>query len=333
LLSFFKSNNPGVVIFYIIYLILFRLCYAFVPVDTAFVFQNREPLSYAVFGLLRFFPGHEGIISLVLSGVLCFCQALLINSLINENKILSRKNYLGGLLFIIIASFFKESLVLSPAALALTCIIIATQKLFSLIRKEKAFGDIFDVGFLVALAVLFYFPSVVFILFALIGLATMRPFVYKEWGIIFSGFISPLILLFTYYFWQNKTSGMLPDMANFHHQGLMKGLVLTPSNLMLGISLFLLIFSSLAFLPGALFSSLIQVRKYSTILVLLIFLTVCGFMLQQTVSFSHWVLLALPVSVIFSMVLMQIKRNVIAEVIHLILLLLVLVGQYMPLFN
>lgn len=333
MLSFFKSNNPGVVVFYIIYLCLFRVCYAFVPIDTSFVFQNREPLSHAVFGLLRYFPAHYGTISLVLGGVLCFCQALLINSLINENKILSRKNYLGGLLFVTVASFFKESLVLSPASLALTCIIIATQKLFSLIRKEKAFGDIFDVGFLVALAILFYLPSIVFILFALIGLATMRPFVYKEWGIVFSGFISPFILLFTYYFWQNQTAGLLPDIANLQHHGLMRGLVLTPSDWMLGISLLLLIFSSLAFLPGALFSSLIQVRKYATILVLLIFLTVCGFMLQPTVSFSHWILLALPLSVIFSMVLMQIKRNVIAEVIHLILLLLVLLGQYLPLFN
>jgi hypothetical protein len=295
--------------------------------------ENREPLSHAVFGLLNIFSRHYLFISLFLSGVLCFIQALLINNLVNENKIISRKNYLPGVLFVIVASFFKESLVLSPAALALTCLILATQKLFSLIRKEKAFGDIFDVGFLVAIAVLFYFPAVVFILFAIIGLATMRPFVYKEWGIIFSGFISPFVVVFTGYFWQNRLGQMLPDISNMHHQGLMKGLSFTQSDWLLSVSLLMLIVASLAFLPAALYSSLIQVRKFSTTLVLFIFLCGFAFMLQPRVSFSHWVLLALPLAVIFSMVLMQIKRKVVAEVIHLILILLVLLGQYLPLFN
>jgi len=166
LLSFFKSNNPTVVIFYIFYLVLFRVCFAFIPADANFVFEHREPLSALLFGFLKNFSANYQIISLVLSGILCFVQALLINSIVNENKILSKKNYLAGALFIQFASFFKESLLLTQACIALTFLILCVGRIFSLIRKEKSYGDVFDVGFLIALATLFYFPAVLFIFFA-----------------------------------------------------------------------------------------------------------------------------------------------------------------------
>jgi len=45
------------------------------------------------------------------------------------------------------------------------------------------------------------------------------------------------------------------------------------------------------------------------------------------------VLLSLPLSIIFSMVLTQIKNKWVSEVMHLILILLVLAGQYLPVLN
>ena len=152
LLSFSKSNNPGVVAFYVMYLVAFRLCFVFAPVDGSFVFAHTEPLSQLIFGFLKTPLSAYAWVSPVLSGVLCFLQALLINDIVNENKIIAKKNYLAGLLFIILFSFFKESLLFSPASLSLTFLILATRKMFSLIKKEKAFGDVFDIGFLVAIS-------------------------------------------------------------------------------------------------------------------------------------------------------------------------------------
>jgi len=333
LFSFFKSNNPGVVIFYIAYLAVFRICFAFVPVDTSNVFTHTEPLSQLFFGLLKSPLLTYPWLSPFLAAVLSFIQALLVNNIVNENKVLAKKSYLAGLLFIIVSSFFKESLVLSPALLALTFVILSTERLFSLIKKEKAFGDVFDVGFLVAIAALFYFPAILFFLFAYIGLGTMRAFAYRDWIIILLGFMSPFIVVFTWYFWFDKAPVMLAEMANVHNHTWLNNLALKPVDWMLLGALLLLIAVSLALLPGALYSSLIQVRKFSTALITLLFLIVVSFSLQQTVHLSHWVLLSLPLSIIFSMVLTQIKNKWVSEVMHLILILLVLAGQYLPVLN
>ena len=333
MLSFFKSNNPGVAVFYIVYLALFRVCFLFAPMDTGYVFMHTEPLSHLFFALLKNPLMNVGWLSTFLAATLSFIQAMLVNNIVNENKILAKKNNLAGLLFIIVSSFFKESLFLSPELLSLTFVILSTQRMFSLIKKEKAFGDVFDVGFLVAIAALFYFPSILFLLFAYIGVGTMRAFSYRDWIIILLGFISPYIVVFTWYFWFDKTPVMLSELANIHGHAWLTGIALKPSDWMLLGALLLLTAMALALLPGALYSSLIQVRKFSTSLITLLFLIILAFGLQQSAHLSHWVLVSLPLAIIFSMVLMQIKNKWVSEVMHLILILLVLAGQYLPVLN
>jgi hypothetical protein len=199
--------------------------------------------------------------SLVLSAALCLVQAILVNEVVNANKILPKKNYLPGVLFIIFFSFFRENLWLTPSSIALTCMIICTGKIFGLVRNEKAYADIFDMGFLVAIATLFYFPSVLFIVFAYIGLATVRPFTYREWIITLMGFVSAFFLVFVIYFWNGHTDQLWKDLSNSYYKGWLVGLNnLTANNYtMLGV-LLLCVVGALAFLPSVLYSTLIQVR-------------------------------------------------------------------------
>lgn len=333
MLSIFKSNNPVVVVFYIVYLVLFRAIFFFSAPQSDFVFQHNEPLSRLLFDLLKNLPANFTILSLSLGAVLCFIQAMLVNNIVNENKMLSKKNYVAGGVFVVFVSFFKEGLLLSPASIAITFLILCTARIFSLIKKEKSYGDIFDTGFLVAIATLFYFPCIIFIVFAYIGLATVRPFVLREWVGVLVGFITPFFLTFTYYYWYDRTAEMFLSLANMHAESWLTGLRLIKADKILIGSMSLIAIVSLVLLPTALYSSLIQVRKFSNTLILFIFITAVASLLQQTVHLSHFVLFSLPLGIIVSMVLMQIKRNVVAEVIHLILILLVLAMQFLPLLN
>ncbi len=333
MVSFFKSNNPSVVIFYIFYLVLFRIAFAFIPVYSGFVFEHREPLSKILFAFLKNISQNYLLLSLILSAILCFLQSLFINQVVNDNKILSRKSYIGGLLFIIFSSFFKESILLSPASIAITFLLLCTGKIFGLFKKEKATSDIFDIGFLVGVASLFYFPSVIFIIFAYIGVASLRPFVYREWLIVWLGFLSPLIMIFTYYFWNDYTGFLFSDLLSRHNSGWLQPTVMSYVDWALIGSIFMVGLGLLVMLPSALYSSLIQVRKFSTLLVLFIVFTGVSFALQQQISLSHFVFLAVPLSIIACLVLAQIKSKLVSEVIHIILILLVLAGQFLPLFN
>ena len=246
---------------------------------------------------------------------------------------LPKKNYMAGAVFIIFASFFKESLLLSPASIALTFLIICTARIFALIRKEKAYGDIFDIGFLAAIATLFYFPSIIFIVFAYIGLATVRPFKLREWLGVLVGFLAPLFLTFTYYFWNNRSVEMFLALANIHSEGWLLGINLSPKDKIEIAAITACIATSLVLLPSALYSSLIQVRKFSNTLILFIVLTAIAMLLQQSIHLSHFILFSLPLAIMVAMILMHIKRNWIPEVIHIILILFVLSMQFLPLFK
>ena len=270
---------------------------------------------------------------MVLAAILCFVQSLIINSIVNGNKILPRKNYMAGAVFIIFASFFKESLLLSPSSIALTFILLSVARLISLIRKEKSYGDVFDVGFLVALASLFYFPCLLFVLFAYIGLATVRPFGYRDWTIMLLGFLSPFIMLFTFYYWNDNARLLFSEMVNLQSGGWLVITTLDLSDKIMMGGMVICIVAGLILLPASLYSSLIQVRKFANTLVVFIVLALLSILLQQNIHVSHLVLLALPLGIIASMVLMQIKRTLVSEVIHIILILFVLAGQFFYLIS
>ncbi len=324
---FFQSNNPGVVVFYWIYLILFRLFFFFSSYHSDFVFQPNEPLSHFLFGLLPIVPLKLEITSLFLSALLTFIQAILINGIVNENKMTSKKNYLAGLLFIIYSSFFQQTLMLSPASLAFTFIILSVGAIFRLSKKEKAYSDVFDVGFLAAVACLFYFPAVIFIFFAYIAMGSVRSFSYREWTAVLLGFISPLFLTFTYYYFTDT------ELRNFLPFSLFNGAVVTSMEWIMIATFAICSFIAFVMLQGVLYSSLIQVRKFTTLLIALFILFALAILLQRDFSLSHLILLTLPSAIISAMVFLQMKRKVMMEVIHLILILLVLSGQYLPLFN
>lgn len=330
MISLFKSNNLLVVIFYALYLIIFRIYFVFNPQDPSFVFRHQEPFSSGILGLLLKVPVNFFTLSVVLSAVLCFIQALWMNNIVNSNKILPKKTYLPGALFVIFSSFIPSYLFLTPASISFTLLIVATSGLFSVVRKEKANGDIFDVGFMTAMAALFYTPSLLFILFMYIGLSTLRAFSYREWVILLSGFLSPYIMLFTFYFWQDNLSLLPSHLFNNHSLAWLsefqfrfeEWLMLAASGTITLISLMLL--------PAALYSTVIQTRKFSILLALFVVFTIASFFLQQYAEIAHGIFLSLPLAIIVSFLLHQVKTSWLSELIHLILILLVLTGQYYP---
>lgn len=195
------------------------------------------------------------------------------------------------------------------------------------------YGTIFDTGFLIGIASLFYLPSILFIAFVYLGMATVRPFVLREWVGAIVGFINPFFLIFTFLFWNDRTSEMFLAIPNVYIKGWLIGVSLLTADKILMGSLAVIIIVSLVLLPRALYSSLIQVRKFANLLILLMFFVSLAFLLQQKIHLSHFILFSMPLGIILSMVLMQIKRNTLAEVFQLILILLVLTMQFLPLTN
>ncbi len=246
--------------------------------------------------------------------------AMLISDIVNEHKLTNQKNYIAGLLFIVCGSLIPEFVFLSPQMLALLCVTRIVQKLFAIIKQDKPGGDIFDIGWLSSIAVLVYFPSIFLLLFSFIGLAIMRPFSLREWWMVLIGFIAPLFVVYTIYFWQDRAGDLLGDITNIPNLawGAWTSTPAAKAASGVVIGLFVLAFLSL---PRILFSSLIQVRKFALALVIAAGLIILSFFMQTNWSMGHFILLLLPLSILLTLFLSGQIRSLFTELIFLSLVL------------
>ena len=119
--------------------------------------DHAAPLYNLIISVLEPVP----YLSLIFSFILIFFETLLINYVIEKNEIIETKTYLPALVYILLMSLQSEMLSLNPILVANLFMIFALHKLMQTYRKETAYASVFDAGTFVALASLFYFPSVI----------------------------------------------------------------------------------------------------------------------------------------------------------------------------
>ena len=96
-------------------------------------------------------------------------------------------------MFMTLVSLFIPFLVLSPTLICNFITIWMLYKLFNIYKQADVKGIMFDLGMLVALGSLIYFPFIVMLPLIWISLIIFRPFSWREW-------ITPLMGVIVVYF-------------------------------------------------------------------------------------------------------------------------------------
>lgn len=307
------------------------LVYALVMGLVMFLFPSsfsipevKEPLSALVLGLL----GRSHYLAAISSVLLVFVQGLIVNQMVNSTKLLGRSNYVSALLYILCASMFTDMLYPGPGLLANTFVALVMLSLSDLWKQQRAFMEIYDVGFLIALASLFYTPVLAMLLLMYIALGTLRSFNWREWMIALLGVITPYFLMGTYYFMIDGLQGFLQQqfggMFSFSGMQFQAGL----SVQVIGPYVLLLLLLAAWYLQASYLKSQIQVRKFLILLVWALIILFFSFLLSDGLELKHFVIISVPLSVILSYYLLHFKKQRFAEVIHVILVLLILFFQY-----
>jgi hypothetical protein len=321
MLRVLKSNNPGLVVGNIVLIILYRIFFLSSSHDVSFLLHHTEPLSKFLFGFLHQVNLDGAFPLSILGGALCFVQSLLVNLIVNTHKVTSRKNYLGGLLFVIWSSFFNEFLVLSPAQIALTFLLFLFHKIFTLSKQEKLYGDIFDLGFLTSISILFYFPSAIFILIIFIGVYTVRTFSVREFSMILLGFGAVAFSVFTIYFWNDSLPSLFMDMINIQNRIPFHWGILHTAQV--GVLVWMLLITIWVFLnlPSLLSYTAIQIRKYAGVLMISYVLLLIATVLHFNFNLSHLILLTAPLSLLSCLYFVETKTEGIAGILFIVLIL------------
>lgn len=292
-----------------------------------------EPHSAGILSNVVYdYVGTHGWLPDLIALVFVLLQALLLNVTSARFRLSKEVTMFPGVFYILMMSTLPSFLHLSPILLGNTFLILSLSSLFNAYKKSSVAGSIFNVGFWIGVASLFYFSNFVFLLLAIFGLATLRNIRINEIFMIIVGMITPLFLTGTIFY-------LINDWSNFYHTTFINGFgfwdfiwVKHWSNYVPPILFGLLILIVLG--SGNIYFQKQSIRSQKNIQVLyyFIFVTLLTVFLQKGIQLEQLLLLAIPLSLMLPLNFLEFRKREVGSGIHLAWLISILFLHYRLLF-
>ncbi|MEZ5197927.1 MAG: hypothetical protein R2764_16540 [Bacteroidales bacterium] len=127
--------------------------------------------------------------------------AFFLNFILAKFALIPKNTLIPGLVYIVFMSHSTSLLYFHPVVIPAFLMIVVLYFLFQVYTATEAYAQIFNSGFIIAIASFFYFPSFYLILVVWISFIVFRLYYWREWLIVFFGFLTPFLFLWTYFFW------------------------------------------------------------------------------------------------------------------------------------
>ena len=166
MLELFRKDRPIGYVLLCIYVLLLRIP-AFIS-ETNWTPLARSPFSDLVYNAI----GYTSITAHIVGTILIFFQAIIINSMMNSNRITKESSLFPGLLFILLQTLIPDFNYLSPAMMANTFLVMALWNISTSYKKTGKSGEIFNTGIFIGIAMLFDISYFVFLVCGFVGWIT-----------------------------------------------------------------------------------------------------------------------------------------------------------------
>lgn len=269
----------------------------------------------------------------VISFGLLLIQAILINTMVSNHRLANEINLFPGLFYILVCCLLPDFLYLSPLLMANTFFIVAIAELFETYKVSTCADRIFNAGFWVGVASLFYFSFIIYIILGLIGLGILRAFYLSERLGLIAGALVPYILTGTYYFWNGELDFFMENQISKNIVLLDFQNVKDQTGNIIKIAAYSLILVWILLTSAQYkYKKIIQVQKKIDIILIAIIVGGLTFLFQSNITVEHFLILGVPVGILLSFNFTGMKKKW-AESIHLIILVTVLALQYRSLLT
>ena len=143
-------------------------------------------------------------ISLVIVIFLCFVfMLLLLNFILRKNNLTEDNSYALLITILLLGSFYETMFELNVFFSNLI-LLLAFRKIYSIGSGIKTKSKLFDASFWIGIATLIYSWSFLFLILVYVGILVFRKLNVKNLFVPIVGFITPLLIYFTYYFYFDK---------------------------------------------------------------------------------------------------------------------------------
>ncbi len=310
-----KINNPGLVFFSVFLSIAIHILAAVSPADFHFLANYTEPLSQLVFPNFVSMENMGFYLLLLLGCIVQIIQAFLIDNILNTHKIIGKRSYIGGMVFVLASSLDKSWLFFSPMQISLLLILLLLNNIFALSKQERFYKEFFNIGFSVSLSVLFYFPSLFLLLFIFPALFSVRPFHVKDVLRVLVGIVTPIFIVISLYFLTDQT-GVLADAITHQFKLPLHSLSLfTRQSIIALIVIGVWLMVSGILVVAIPFSVAMQTRKMIGVLIMEAIPCCLFFFFPTHFSLAYLLLLSPLIALFLAILLSEMKNDLIANVI------------------
>jgi hypothetical protein len=290
----FNTLQPVKIVLLLGFTLLMRLP-LFLHLPSALDFPLLEEFTSQLFGL------HSQPLSpqsnVLMATLLVFVQALIFNFIINHFGLLAKASYLPALMYITISSVFIPFMVLSATLIANFLVLLMLYKIFSFVKSVHNLSLAFDLGLIISLGALIYFPFSLFMLLLWFSLLIYRPFNWREWVAALFGFLCLFFFIAVYDYLNHSLNHFIKIWEPFKQP--FSTQIPLDKNDYIAISPFLIIIIlGLVNLRENFFKTYINTRKAFQIIFFLLILVLISHYIKPHVGANHFVLAFAPLALI-----------------------------------
>ncbi len=320
MVGIFRNYNP----FGIIFLFFYGLVLRFASFVHPHVPEAMPGDGILYRGLLDSLSGPGRAIPVlypVLAYLLVFIQAMMINGLVNNHRLLIRASFLPAMAYILVTALFPEWWEFSAALVVNTFMVWAWAQMTGLYNNPRAQWTLLSVGLAIGICSLFYFPSIAFFLLLSMSLVIMRPFLVADWLLSFLGLTIPYYFLFAWLFLRNAWDpGMLVSRLQLNYPGFQQNIWAWGGMLLLVVPFLVSGF----FIQGNILRMLIQVRKGWSLALLYLLTALLIPFINASPSFSFWILCAPPFAAFHANTYIHPQKKLLPALVHWVTVIFIL---------
>ena len=259
------------------------------------------------------------VLNSIIAAFLILVQALWLNHIVNQFNLVGKPTFLPALVYVTLSGLFAPFLVLSQPLICCFAIILLVSKLLSLYKSGQAINATYDLGLIVGLGTLVYFPFIYMVLAAWVGLIIFRPFNWREWVVVFVGFATIYFFVAVYYYLNDGFNDFLKIWLPLTNT-LPGQIQINYYNYLVLIPVIIISLSAFTAIRKNFFKSYVQVRKSFQLLLFIGVLASVSFYIKATFSVDHFMLCIAPSTVIFAYYFASAKNVWYYETLYLLLL-------------
>jgi hypothetical protein len=321
-LKFFNSANPTVIFF----LVLGSLSLWIQPFIQTVV-EPQTLLALPFYNSINYFSVHYHGLSVLVAFLIVLAQAFYLNFIAIKYDLLQKNSYISALIYITLMSSSASFLCIHQILICNCFLLPMLDICLSLYEKREAYRDCFYLGFLIAIASMFFYVLGILLFFVWMSFIVFRLLTLREWFIVLMGILVPYLYIFTYFFWFNKLGWLSVNIVSQWYQW-HPSFQLPHNEMILFIVIGLVLFIAFFYTLFHINERIILIRKMQYVFIWLMLFSLLILIFTINFSESFLTIIFIPATIFVTNYFTNRKKKWLTEVLYLTLIALIIVFKF-----